>query len=125
MTILADIKSALDVTPVNAIVGDEGVYSDALPQDKPLPAVVVRRSLRDQVMTLLGPADNGNSIFVFDCWARTKGEALDLAAAVGGAIEGASELPMKWRLAQDIGDEYEQAIDSFVESVRYSFWHEM
>lgn len=122
MSILSDIKTALDVSGVTSIVGSDGVFTDAAPQDKALPLVVLKRTVYAPVMTLLGPEGTANSVYVFECWASTKSGAIALGAAVGAAIEAAAGLSAKYRLPYD-GEEYEPALDQFCEPVQYSFWH--
>jgi hypothetical protein len=123
VSILSSIKTALDVSGVTSIVGADGVYSDAIPQDKTLPAVVLKRTLFDPVMTLQGPEGTANSVYVFECWASTKSGAIALAGALGTAIEAAAGLSTKYRLPYDGDEQYEPTLDQFCEPVQYSFWH--
>lgn len=122
MSIASDIKTALDVVGVTSLVGSDGAFPDAAPQDKALPLIVWKRTKFDQVMTLVGPASTANSIYVFECWASTKSAAMALGAAVATAIEGASAIKNKYRMAYE-GEEYEPVLDQFCEPIQYSFWH--
>lgn len=122
MTILAEIMTALNVSGVTDLVGD-GFDVDAAPQDQPLPLIVFRRVGHVELMTLLGAEGTQNSEYVFECWAATKEDALELRDAVVAAVEAAAGLTNKYRLPYD-GDEYEETLDQFCEPVKYSFWHQ-
>ncbi len=121
MSIHADIKIALDGVAAVTAAGETRVYPDAAPQDAPLPFVIMRQTLNDPQMTLMGYSGITHSVYVFECWAKTKAVALSLAADVVVAIE-ASAIVMKFREPSS-GEDYEPLSDQLVEPVQYSFWH--
>lgn len=116
MSIQSDIVTAL------AGVAGGRVYPQAAPQDAALPFVVYRRVAYEPVNLLGGRADNARSTFTFECWGATLDAALTTAAAVVAAIEAAAALATRYRVDAP-GDEYEPAVDVFMEAVGYSFWH--
>ena len=116
MSIQSSIVTAL------AAVASGRVYPGALPKDGLLPAVVYRRIGFEPVMTLQGPADNGKSTFLFECYADSLAVALSLATDVITAITAYAPLAGAFREQSD-GEEYIEVVDVFQESVIYSFWH--
>lgn len=120
MSIQSDIITAL--IGGSPQVADGRVYPQAAPQNAALPLVVYRRVNSEPLMTLLGYAGTTKHIFVFECWASTYAAALSLADSVRGAIESAAALQPCYREQGD-PDDYEPAVDQFVEPVLFSFWH--
>lgn len=121
MSILADIVTALNVVGITSLVGAEGVYTDALPQDKTLPAITISRTALEELMTLGGPEGTKNSVYMFACWAPRKLDAMTLRDAVCTAMEAAS-IPNRYRVPND-EDPFIEETDQFCERVSYSFWH--
>jgi len=117
MTIHSDIVAAL------ASVASGRVYPDAAPQDAVLPFVVYRRVSKEPLNTLYEATGYVRSSFVFDCWATTKAAAITTAAAVVTAIEAAAALNMAFE-EPVTGEDYEPAVDQFVEPVQFGFWHQ-
>jgi hypothetical protein len=116
MSIQSDIKTAL------AGIAGNRVYPEAAPENATLPLVVYRKTGAEPLMTLQGYAGMTRFSFVFECWARTYAEAITLADQVRTAIEAAAALKPQYRDFAD-PDDYEPAVDQFLESVAYSFWH--
>lgn len=116
MSIQSDIKTVL------ASVAGGRVYPEAAPDNAALPLVVYRKVSSEPLMTLQGYAGTTRFVFVFDCWARTYLEAMSIADSVRTAIEAAAALKPLTREPAD-PDDYEPAVDQFVEPVLYSFWH--
>lgn len=116
MSLQSDIKTAL------AGIASNRVYPEAAPDNSTLPLVVYRKSGAEPLMTLSGYAGMTRFTVIFDCWARTYAEAITLAEQVRTALEAAASLKPMYREPAD-ADDYEPAVDQFVESVAYSFWH--
>lgn len=98
------------------------MYANAVPEKTPMPYVVYRKLSTEPLMTLSGYAGMTKSVFVFDSWGETYADAMSTADAVRTAIEAAAGITIKFREPGD-PDDYEPAIDSFVEPSLYSFWH--
>ena len=118
MSIHTDIVTALE-----GIVSDN-VYIEAAPPEIVLPMVIFVRKNRDPLQTLLGSTGDINSEFVFECYAKTKLEALDVADDVRAAIVAAmdSVLPVQYELPVS-ADDYEPIVMEYMEPVSFGFWH--
>jgi hypothetical protein len=116
MSVQSDIKTAL-----NAVASGR-VYPQVAPAEVDRPFVVYRKVDEDPVMTLQGYTGLTNFTFAFDCWADTYLEALTLADSVRAAVEAAAALKPLSRVPSG-ADDYEPAVDEFIETVVYSLWH--
>lgn len=116
MTIQEDIVTAL------ASIASGKVYPQAAPHNTAAPFVVYRKVYSDPVMTLAGYEGTTHSGFVFECWDDTYAGAISLADSVRTAIEAAAALKPSYREPAD-PDEFEPAVDLYVEPVQFSFWH--
>jgi hypothetical protein len=108
------------VTALSSVAGGR-VYPQVAPQNAPLPLVVYRIANKSPLGTLNGTTGDIQSAVVFECWAESYSEALSTADAVVSAIDGAATLT-SYR-DSSAGEDYEPAIDAFVEPVYYGFWH--
>lgn len=118
MSIHTDIVTALEG------VVDDRVFVEAAPQDIVLPMVIFLRRNRDPLQTLLGSTGDVNSEFVFECYAKTKLEALDVADDVRAAIVAAKDtvLPVQYELPVS-SEDYEPEVMEYMEPVSFGFWH--
>lgn len=114
MSLQSDIITAL------ASVASGNVYPQAAPEKVSLPFVIYRVLSKDTLQMLNGSLDQTNSLVVFECWADDYAEALTVSAAVQAAIEGSG---MTWYRESAPGEEYQQAVDAYMEPVYYGFWH--
>ncbi len=115
---------SIETSIIEALAGiaSNHVYPDAAPQDTPLPLVTYKTIDREPLNTLQGYAGITRSIIRFDCWAKTKAEALSLAASVVAAIHAYAGIQNKYQESPGASD-YEPAVDQFVEPVQFTFWH--
>ena len=116
MSIQSDIATALAT-----ITGVESFPQHA-EQDTKYPFVIYRKLSADPLMTLQGYGGMTKSTFVFECWAQTYQGVITLVDQVRTAVEAAAALKPFYREQGD-PDDYEPAVDVFVEPVLYSFWH--
>ncbi len=96
------------------------VYPKAAPMDTPRPFITWRRLSSDPVVTIHGETLTTRSVFVFECWADNYLDALAVSEEVLDLIE-TSELDATNE--PNAGDDYEPAIDVFMEPVTVGFWH--
>jgi len=90
MTAETDLYDALDAdVPLAALVGEQ-IYPDAVPQDKPWPAVVYQRGGTSPVMTIHGTKCGEWATFQIFCVAETRGSAEAIATAVVTALLSAN-----------------------------------
>ena len=121
MSIQADI-----ITALAGVVSDR-IYPEAAPQDIVLPMVIYVRRNRDPLQTLLGSTGDVNSEFVFECYAKSKTEALAVADEVRAAIVAARDdspplLPFQYELPTS-NEDYEPVVMEWMEPVGFGFWH--
>lgn len=119
MTIHADIRAALASLAMLSAQKGDGIFS-VVPEDIDPPFVVMRRTLRDPLVTLSGPTGDVNSTFRFECWAKQKADAVTLAGQVAAAIEASSltATPVA------VGDEdYDPDMLVNMEPIAFSIWH--
>lgn len=116
MSIQSDVVTAL------AGIADDRVYPNEAPEKTEFPYVVFQRISHEPLMTLAGYAGVTKSTFMFECWAKTYAEAMDLAEDVRTAIEAAVAPVHKFREVGD-PDDHEPAVGAYVEPVLFSFWH--
>lgn len=114
MSIQSDIISAMTTA------GITNIYPQAVPEDQALPFIIYRVLNSDTLGMLNGDLDETNSTVVFECWADDYDEAMTLKASVQAAIEGSG---LTWYRETAPADEYEQAIDAYMEPTYYGFWH--
>lgn len=107
------------ITALSAVAGGR-VYPQFAPADAVFPLVIYRVLNKDPLITLSGGTIETNSIVAFESYADTYSQALSTSAAVESAI-AASGLTHYETTAP--GEEYEQAIDAYMEPVFYGFWH--
>lgn len=114
MSLQTDLITAL------ATVADGRVYAQMAPERVDFPFVVYRRAARTPEATIHGGAPAAiRSDIVFECYGKTYQEALTTAQAVRSALY-ATTLP--WFETSGSGDEYEPAVDVFMEPVYAGFW---
>jgi hypothetical protein len=124
MSIQSDV-----VTALSGVVGGR-VYPEAAPQDIVLPMVIYTRKSRDPLSTLLGATGDVNSEIVFECYAKTKLEALDVAddvraaivAARSSVLGGSGVLPVQYEMPVSTED-YTPETMEYMEPVGFGFWH--
>lgn len=106
-------------TALSGVAGGR-VYPQTAPQETPLPLVVWRILNKTPNLRLGGPDGLTQYAVEFQCWADDHVEALDLADQVAVAL-GASALTHYPDSSP--GEDFEPAIDAFVEPVYFGFWH--
>ncbi|MGH7785088.1 MAG: hypothetical protein ACREO5_14770 [Candidatus Binatia bacterium] len=121
MSIQSDIISAL-----SGVAGDR-IYPEAAPESIDLPMVIYVRKLREPLMTLGGPSGDVQSEFIFECYAKSKMEALTVADDVRTAILAAMDaspalLPIQYE-TQVSTEDYLPEVMEYMEPVGFSFWH--
>jgi uncharacterized protein DUF3168 len=99
------------------------VHQEFAPEGTPLPYVIVRRVSSEPLNLLSGYSGQTKSTFVFECWERKKSAAVELAAAVRSAIEGATAIETKSREPVS-GEDFAPEILVLMEPVEFSFWHD-
>lgn len=120
MSAQSDIVLAFMGSPLP--LAHERVYPEAAPQDAQRPFVVFRKVAADPLMTLQGYSGQTHYIFAFESWAATYLGAMQQADLIRVAIEASLALQPLYRQPTE-PDGYEPAVDEFVETVLYSFWH--
>lgn len=115
MSIQSDIVTAL------ASVAGGRVYPQIAPADAALPFVVYRVLTKNPLGLLTGHGGATQYSVVFECYAETYAAALTLAGQVTTAVEAAATLT-EYR-EQSPGEEYEPAVNVFMEPVYFGFWH--
>ena len=86
MTVEARLLQALQAAPVVALVGAR-IFFDRADQDTPAPFVVLGRDTTADTRTLATTIDNPDVLFDVRCWAETRLQAEQIAAAVKAAVE--------------------------------------
>ncbi len=118
MSIQSDI-----ITALSGVAGDR-IYPEAAPQDITLPMVIYVRNKRDPLMTLLGATGDVNSDVIFECYAKSKAEALVLADDVRSAIDAAKTSTLQIQYEMPVTTEnYTPETMEYMEPVGFSFWH--
>lgn len=118
MSIQDDIVTAL------AGVADNNLYPEACPQDIRLPMVIFIRTGRTPLVTLLGANGDINSEIVFECYSKSKPDAVALADEVRAAIVAARStvLPVQYEMPVTTEDYTPQTME-YMEPVAFGFWH--
>jgi hypothetical protein len=111
------------VTALTGVASDH-LFPEACPKDIVLPMVIFVRTSRSPLNTLLGATENVYSEFVFECYSKSKPEAVALADDVRAAIMAAktTTLPVQFELTVTTEDYTPQTME-FMEPVSYGFWH--
>lgn len=114
MSLQSDLMAAL-----TGVVSGR-VYAQMAPEDAPMPFVVYRTLEKDPLMNLAGVILSTRYTVVFDCWGASYLDALNTANSIRSAIDANSTLNSFHVPAS--GEDYEPAIDAFIEPVHYGFW---
>ena len=120
MSIQSDIVTAL------AGVASGKVFPQFVNADIDPPFVVYRIASKDPLQTIDGTVHLRNSTAAFECYAENYNDALTLAGQVRSAIEGSVPLNSGSVVQYEDtapGEEYQPAVDMFMEPVYYGFWH--
>lgn len=115
MSLQSDLVSAL-----SSVAGGK-VYPQFVPADVTLPFIVYSIISKDPLETLSGGTVQINSTVEFDCYADDYTSALSLAQDVKTAIDADANL-VSYETSSP-GENYEPAVDVFMEPVFYGFWH--
>lgn len=115
MSIQSDVVSELA-----GICGDR-IYPHSAPQDSVFPFVIFRRVSYEQLSTLMGSEGTIKSTFLFECYAKTYIEAIDISEQILSAINAATGLNKF--IEPFSSEEYIPDVDVFMEPVQISFWH--
>lgn len=114
MSIQADIQAALAGLTWKT-------WPDAAPQGAPIPLTIFRRTDVEPLMTVSGLYMGlSKSTFIFECWAKSKKQTLDMVDEVVTTIE-ASGLTCFREPAS--GEDYEPTTDEVMSPATFSFWH--
>lgn len=111
-----------DLLTVLANIANGRVFPEFAPQDVASPFVVIRRTLHEPLMALMGYAGITKSVFVFECYADNKATALTVASEVIDAIDASALIRDKFREPVS-GEDFEPETMSMMEPVQYSIWH--
>lgn len=69
------------------------IYPDAIPEDKPYPAVVFVRAGTEPIGTIHGTTHGEFASMRIECWGKNRESADAVAAAVNAALVAAKEVP--------------------------------
>lgn len=112
MSAEADVKTALGVAGVTALVSDR-VYPDIRPQDDPLPAIVYTRAGTEFINNIHGTVALTRAQMGIGCYAETRAAAEALADAAHTALLSARLIPIN-----RTGD-YETETDHYIVVMLY------
>lgn len=117
MSIHTDIVSALSG------IASGNLYPQFVPEKIDFPFVVYRRLSKEPFGTIHdGVVHATRSVFVFECYSRDMDEAISIAALVRTALTSSSPTLECYEVTTS-GEDFEPAVDAFMEPVQFEFWH--
>lgn len=108
------------VTALATVAGGR-IYPQIAPAEATYPLVNYRVLNKSPVATIHGTVLATEYQIVFECWGKTYASALVTAEAVRAAIVAST---LKYSHIDEPGEEFDQAADSFMEPVYFSFMYQ-
>lgn len=127
MTLGQYLRLVLTQAPGIAALAEDRVYSEVLPDEAPMPALVFDQVSVDQDEVLGGTSGTSRASISIDCWAKTRAEATALGLAVKGFLQdhsgGAGGLEVQAVFFVTQSWDFDEETQQYVTSQDFEVWY--